>query len=188
MDCDDVFLQESTATTTDNEEDGLAVAGSKKRKRSQGSKEVFTENLSILLDRCCNISDRNVVRIVFATAEALGCNVDKLTLSRSTIRDRRITFRSQRTQKIRDRFTNSDLQSSVVHWDGKLLLLQKDNVSVKRLAILVSKGNEEHLLGVLELKSSTGVSQAEAVSDSLKEWGEAENIVGMCFDTTASNT
>lgn len=43
-------------------------------------------------------------------------------------------------------------------------------------------------MGVPSLENSTGISQAEAVSDSLQEWGIGDKIVGMCFDTTASNT
>ena len=97
-------------------------------------------------------------------------------------------FRNQRAQKIKERFKKSDLEGTVVHWDGKLLpkLLQKEYA--ERLAILVSKGDDEQLLGVPVLENSTGISQAEAVCDSIEEWGIGDKIVGICFDTTASNT
>ncbi|XP_049316692.1 uncharacterized protein LOC125779392 [Bactrocera dorsalis] len=174
---------------TDDEKASKAETASKKRKYSRGYKEVMTEKLSILLDRC-KISDRNAVRIIFATAESLGCNVEEFALSRSALRKRRISFRSQRAQKIKTRFKNLDLEGIVVHWDGKLLanLFQKE--CAERLAALVSKGDceQQQLLGVPELENSTGASQAEAVSGSLKEWDIGDKIVGMCFDTTASNT
>ena len=44
---------------------------SEKRKYCRGLQEIITEKLSMLLDRC-NISDRDTVRIISATAEALG--------------------------------------------------------------------------------------------------------------------
>lgn len=158
-----------------------------KKKINRGCQEIISEKLSLLLDRC-NISDRHAVRIVFATAESLGCNVDEIAVSRSTVRKRRILFRNQRAEKIKKRFKASNLEGTVVHWDGKLLpnLLQKE--CAERLAIVVSKGNHEQLLGVPALESSSGISQAEAVIDSLEKWGIREKIVGMCFDTTASNT
>lgn len=172
---------------TDDGKIKKSETASKESKYIRGYEEIITEKLSILLDRC-NISDRNAVRIIFATAESLGSKVEELALSRSTIRKRRMFFRIQRAKKIKQRFKNSNLDGIVVHWDGKLLpkILQKE--CVERLAIIVSKGDDEQLLGVPALDNSTGISQAEAVTDSLEEWGIADKIVGMCFDTTASNT
>ncbi|KNE88383.1 hypothetical protein PSTG_18217 [Puccinia striiformis f. sp. tritici PST-78] len=103
-----------------------------------------------------------------------------------------MSFRNQRAQKIKERFKKSDLEGTVVHWDGKKLFLPKlllqQEEYAERLAILVSKGDDEQLLGVPVLENSTGISQAEAVCDSIEEWGIGDKIVGMCFDTTASNT
>ena len=63
-----------------------------KRKRQRRGTQVVTEKLSMLLDRC-NISDRNAMRILFATAEALDVNTEETILSRSTIKRRRKSFR-----------------------------------------------------------------------------------------------
>ena len=52
----------------------------------------------------------------------------------------------------------------------------------------MSNGEEEQLLGVPALENSTGYSQSKAVAESLKDWGLAENVIAMCFDTTPSNT
>lgn len=140
-----------------------------------------------MLDRC-NISDRDAVRIIAATAEALDHDPQNLVVSRSSIRLRRQQFRQQRTMLIRSRFRNSDLEGAVVHWDGKLLpdVLSKENV--ERLAILISCGDEEQLIGVPVLENSTGNTQAKAVFSAIEEWGAAEKIQAMCFDTTAVNT
>lgn len=153
----------------------------------RGSEEVITEKLSVLLDRC-NISDRDAVRIIAATAEALGYDPQNLVVSRSSIRLRRQRFRQQRTKLIRSRFKNSDLECAVVHWDGKLMpdVLSKKNVD--RLAILITCGDEEQLIGVPVLENSTGITLAKAVFSAVEEWGAAEKIQTMCFHTTAVNT
>lgn len=159
----------------------------KKARFSRGRKEIVTEKISVLLDRC-NISDRNAVRIISATAEALGENIAMLAVSRSTVRNRRKQFRSERAAVIKSLFQNSKFEGAVLHWDGKLLpdLLKKDKVD--RIAILVSCGGEEQLIGVPGLENSKGNTQARAIFTEVNDWGLISRIEGMCFDTTSVNT
>ena len=60
-----------------------------------------------------------------------------------------------------------------------------------RLAILIS-GTPDYeqgkLLGVPEIVDSTGPSQATATFSLVQQWDLADNIVGLSFDTTASNS
>ncbi len=44
------------------------------------------------------------------------------------------------------------------------------------------------LLGIPKADTSTGENQAQIVYKLLKEWGIAEFVVGLSFDTTAANT
>ena len=76
----------------------------------------------------------------------------------------------------------------VVHWDGKLMQDLTSNVHVDRLPIIVSGSGVKQLLTVAKLTNGTGQSQANAVVTALEEWGLTENVIGMSFDTTASNT
>jgi hypothetical protein len=46
----------------------------------------------------------------------------------------------------------------------------------------------EKLLGIPKLSSGTGANQADATFESIQQWGLTENIAGMSFDTTSSNT
>lgn len=183
------FMDLDTSDTygeTDNQPE-YGRDGSPIPKKRRPSQHVLTEKLVMLLDRC-NISDRNAMRVIYTAAEAFSVNTSNIFLSRSTIRNQRQFLRQQRAEKIKNRFKNKELEGTVVHWDGKLLpsLTKKENVD--RLAILVSNGGEEQLLGVPPLESGTGSLQAEAVAEALNEWGLKEKVVGMCFDTTASNT
>lgn len=59
---------------------------------------------------------------------------------------------------------------------------------VDRLAILVSSGLEEQLLGIPKLPNGTGAAEASHVVDSLYEWEIAEEVCAMSFDSTSTNT
>lgn len=59
---------------------------------------------------------------------------------------------------------------------------------IERLAVLVSGGGENKILGVPKLAASTGALQATAVYQCLCQWELENKVVGMCFDTTSSNT
>jgi len=82
---------------------------------------------------------------------------------------------------------------SVVHWDRKLLpdMTGIDrSIQVDRLPVLIPSliDGSTKLLGVPRLSSGSGQTAANAVFELLKSWQFDELVVGMCFDTTASNT
>jgi len=132
------------------------------------------------------VSDRKAVFVVAETAKSLGQNIDELALNRDSIRRNRIQYRRQRAANIKAKFQgNTPL---VVHWDGKLIpdLIGKEKVD--RLPILVSGQGVSQLLTVAKLPSGTGVAQASAVFGAIQDWGIADRIRAMCFDTTSSNT
>lgn len=56
------------------------------------------------------------------------------------------------------------------------------------LAILVSCGSKDQILGVPMLKSGRGCDEADAVVAALREWNLIDHVVAMCFDTTSSNS
>ena len=80
----------------------------------------------------------------------------------------------------------------LLHWDGKLMDSLDGGSKEERLPILVSGVGGAKLLGVPALppvgEEGIGVLIAEATTELLEEWGCADCIVGMVFDTTSSNT
>ena len=88
-------------------------------------------------------------------------------MSRSIVRLRRQEFRKERTKLIQQRFISSDLEGTVVHWGRKLLpdILNKENV--KRVAVLISCGEEEQLIAVPQLENSAGSTVAKSVYSAL---------------------
>ena len=59
---------------------------------------------------------------------------------------------------------------------------------VDHLPIIVSGLGVNQLLKIAKILNGTGHSPANAVVLASEEWGLAEKVVGMSFDTTASNT
>src|SRR5215469_8117551 len=97
-------------------------------------------------------------------------------------------FREQYTKKIFDKVNIPEKEPVVVHWDGKLLPSVLKNEQRERIAIAISYGHKEQLLGVPITANSYGEEQAIAVYECLYEWGLPNTVKAMCFDTTASNT
>lgn len=187
---DDETTEESEGRETPYEELEMNVESegpSAPKRIKRGFKEVLTMKLSLLLDRC-KVSDRNATRIILATVEALGEDPKEYKISRSVIREQRRINREKYTEQIQDRLKIPQNEAVCVHWDGKLLPGILKTEQKERVAVLVSHGTKEQLLGVPETDSSSGEEQALAVYECLEEWGLASSVVAMCFDTTASNT
>lgn len=167
--------------------ENVAGPSTKHFRSSRGFEAFVSEKLAVVLDKC-KISDRNAVHLLIATAEALGNNVNKLIINRSSIRSARIEFRKERAKKIRQDYNLANEETVVVHWDGKLLPALTGKGLVDRLPIVASVNGHEQLLGVPALNTGTGSDQANAVYQTLVEWCLTENVQAFCSDTTASNT
>ena len=77
-----------------------------------------------------------------------------------------------------------------VYCDGKILKLPA-GVTSDRCCVYFSGANAEKiikLLGVPEIPNGTGTSQEKAVEELLMSWDLFEEITGIVYDTTASNT
>jgi hypothetical protein len=135
------------------------------------------------------VSDRKATYIIAEAAFSLGHDPKELNISRSSIERHREKQRSGTFEKLREGFKATP---SVVQWDGKLLpeLLGANHGKIDRLPVIATSviNGQTQLLGVPKLTAGTGEQQAAAVFQLLKEWKLSEDVVGMCFDTTASNT
>lgn len=59
---------------------------------------------------------------------------------------------------------------------------------VDRIPVVLSQKCGFQLLGVPKIDSTTGCEMADAVFSIANEWNVADNIIGMSFDTTNSNS
>lgn len=140
------------------------------------------------MDRC-QLSTRDAVYVLQATAEALGHNIDELIINKTSINRVRKTKRRERAEAIKDIFKNMPPAFVTVHWDGKLLpALNVRDSKEERLPIVISYGDCEKIIAVPKLNNSTGKEQALAVHNALVDWNIEDKVQFLCFDTTASNT
>ena len=148
--------------------------------------KVLTNNVVSSLDRV-NISDRRALFVVGTVAQALGHSLKDLLLSYSTIRRERRSVREALTTVDKVDFSPDD--SLLLHWDGKLLPdINGGKKKVDRIAILVTGGGVEKLMGVPKIDRGTGEQQADACMKAIKDWKLEELVQGLDFDTTSFNT
>lgn len=65
---------------------------------------------------------------------------------------------------------------------------EKKIEKVERLAIAVSGLDISKLLAICELKTAHSLPQCKAIDNILEKWAFKHRIIGLCFDSTNSNT
>ena len=156
------------------------------KKKIRATKKVITPQLAAAaLDRT-KMSDRKATFVIAETAQSLGYDISDLSINRSTIKRGRERYRSEIAAALKNNLS-SDVPLTV-HWDGKLMqdLCGKDHVD--RLPIIVTGFGVCQLLKVSKMVGGTGKNQESAVVQALQEWRVQDRVIGMCFDTTSSNT
>ncbi|XP_073443981.1 uncharacterized protein [Dendrobates tinctorius] len=143
---DSIYQELESLEEMDIPEEAAEDPGPSESKRmkvsfARGVKEILNMKLSIVLDRC-KVSDRNATRISIATLEAL--NLDPLEYKPVVVHWDDIP----------------EKEPVVVHWDGKLLPGVLKHEQCERIAIAISYGEKEQLLGVPVTASSSGEEQA----------------------------
>ncbi|ESN97899.1 hypothetical protein HELRODRAFT_177551 [Helobdella robusta] len=122
------------------------------------------------------------MHIVALALKAVGINVDKLTLSASSLYGSRKAIRQSIGKTIKNTFLpNTPL---VAHFDGKLLP-DFDGVNIDRLPIVVSGKNVEKLIAIPKV-GGTGINIGTTIVQLLQNWEGVSNwLAGLCFDTTS---
>ncbi|XP_058830268.1 uncharacterized protein LOC131689300 [Topomyia yanbarensis] len=145
----------------------------------------MTTKLAATLYRI-GLSDRNAMHVISAVLEIAGLNLNDYVLSRESIRVSRQTARKSHAAELKSNFETTGI--IVGHWDGKILEDIVGMEYVDRLPVMVSTKEIIQLLGVPKFVSGTRENQANAAFQQLQEWGLAERVCAMGFDTTATNT
>ena len=115
-------------------------------------------------------------------------DINQTNISKSSAWERSTQKRLQIATSIKDNFQKPE--RAVAHWDGKLCK-EKANLQSNRIAVYVTGAEAKpfrKLLGVPEAPDGTGVAEAEVVQEMLLDWDMKEEVCGMVFDTTSSNT
>lgn len=157
---------------------------SEEKKPKEPMIKFINANLVTILDGL-SLTDRQSVRVICAVVLALGYDLSKLVISRTTIRRIRSDNREKTASLIKGSF---EAKFATVHWDGKLMKDITGHKTVDRLPILISQESGVQLLKVPKITNCQGATIAEEIFRTLNEWNAVENIVAMSFDTTAANT
>ena len=183
----------------------------KKKKKSEDTvtvqfpkKILDNPDLISMLDRTKTTPNAGlgVVAALLQTGKVVGENgeenvdLDKFTFSYGSLKRAGAKNRKVTADAIFKQFLLKKPAAAVLHWDGKLMdnfLGTKD----EKLAILASGAPdyiEGKLLSIPSLcdkdgdPTSTGLAQAEACWVEIEKYKLEDNLVGLTFDTTSSNT
>ena len=135
-----------------------------------------------------NISLRDRIFVASSVCNAVGIPIKDTNISLGTSWYQGSKVRLDKADEIKNKFVCPD--KVVAHWDGKTLTL-RGRIESKRVAIYISGVDGEHtrkLLGIPECVSGQGKDEFEVTKKFLVQWKVKEQLVGMVFDTTASNS
>ena len=147
---------------------------------------MMTPNVVAAFDKC-KVSYRDSVFIIGTVADALGFDINKLILNKSSFNKSRNEVRKMKAEKIKDLLMDTSISHLIVHWDGKLIPDKILCKQIDRLPILISNGNIEKIIDVPGLQDQKGSTIASAVYQALNSWGLIDVTQGLCCDTTAAN-
>ena len=155
--------------------------------RDKRTKIDIMGKVSLTSDRA-NVSYRDRAMIAASTANALGVDIEHTNISKSTACRKAQQVRSKTAASVKEEFECPS--KATLHWDGKIVTLKGNKKSNRVCVYLTGSDNQQFrkLLGVPETATGTGQDEAKAVTDQLVHWGIQEEIVGLVFDTTSSNT
>ena len=147
-----VAISEEEEEETDEEEKTTPARKTKKIKIMQDP------TVSLMSDRL-NLSSRERTGIVSAVTQALGHDLEDISISKSTASRSGKKIRQQISEHLKETFEPPSYSS--IHWDSKLVT--EADGKVERLAIVVTgrpSAIEGKLLSVSKVPDSTGRSQA----------------------------
>ena len=96
-------------------------------------------------------------------------------------------MRKEIAEKLNLYFKEINFTAPVVHWDSKLLSVLSGSNTEDRLAIIITDGDVEQIIGMPVILKSSGREQAHAVFEALLDWDMADKVEALCCDTTPSN-
>ncbi|XP_065646356.1 uncharacterized protein LOC136076810 [Hydra vulgaris] len=145
----------------------------------------------------CGISIRSQTMFLGAVIKALGGNVNDLNISRSSVARSRFKYIEDLGTTIRSSYYEEMAgKNLILHFDSKLVkeIKEKLKITVKKERVAISVTSPEfttkddRLLGIIPVESTKGKNQAIVIQNILEYFEIADNIIGVCTDTTSSNT
>ncbi|KAJ6642887.1 hypothetical protein Bhyg_07843 [Pseudolycoriella hygida] len=194
---DDTDTDEEVEVTTDTDTEYVANGASdqnlvEKSASDLVNKIVRAPAITSALDRIKLTSGKfrylvgSVAKVVIASPSK--SRISKNTIERNRKKNRKIIARNITTDFI-SKFAS---EACVIHWDGKLLTNVNGTIGtvktkVDRIAVAVTSNGNSKLLGIPKGDRGTGENMANIMHKEILKW-KLTNVVGLCADTTSSNT
>jgi len=188
---------ESTNSTSDKSEEEEFVCDVKQKNVTSATAKSKTDMLTLQLpknplksakistmaDRL-NLSAGQRTSLMAAVIAEGGADLNDVTLSKSSTIRAGKEIRTDAALLAKASFTAP--KYATLHWDGKIV-----PGDTERLAVLIAglpAHREGKLLGVPVIPDGSGTTQASVTHALTHEWNVENSIVGLVFDTTASNS
>ena len=141
-----------------------------------------------LAAKVSHVSVRAQSELLLDASESLG--VSNIGLSKSNVHRIGKQVVKCTAEAARDNIKSKKGKPMILHYDGKIVkeVTKFKKLSRDRVALTVNIDNENYVLGVPPCPDSTGESQYCEINTLLNEYDIKDDIVGLVFDTTASNT
>ena len=121
-----------------------------------------------------------------------GGQIDQCSLSASTSLRQKTSTIAESESNIKSEFASSMPSNIVLHWNGKVIKYENRRESDEWLAIVLSSPQLDchtQFLAAPRIPDGAGASMKDSLMTTLNVWDiPANNIIGMCWDTSASNT
>ena len=182
LDVDDLDVDDLDVDDLDNNDKDYVYEGTTRKPKK---KDVMS-HISQAAD-AQNLSVRKRLKITASTLNAAGVDLASTNVSRSSAWRKGQQQRLKKAKEVRAEFVVPE--KVVIHWDGKMLRL-RGRVASNRVCVYLSGVDKElrQLLGIPEAEDGTGAAEFRIVREALDKWMVNEEIIGMVFDTTATNT
>lgn len=140
----------------------------------------------------CRVSHRVATAMTAKLVKIGGGQLNQCSISTTTSHRHRSTELKCSEAKIKSKFKNMMPKFIVLHWDGKVIKYENRQEQDERLAIVASfprPAQQHQFLAAPCIPNGTGATMCNALLNTLQSWQiPHENIIGISWDTTASNT
>ena len=139
-----------------------------------------------------NLSHRQTTAMTANFIKMGGGSMKGISLSMSTSHRHRKASVLEKATEIRSKFKQNMPDHMVLHWDGKVIKYERHHELEDRLAVVESfpgLDQNEQFLAAPRIADGKGITMSRALQATLLEWNiPLDVIIGICWDTTASNT
>ena len=140
-------------------------------------------------------AQHHIVLDLTKTSNAAGSKIAQVFIpdvaaSRKTVANGRKNTRQVAVEVIKEEVAKFDCL--FLHIDGKKMkdigLKHFNNILYERIAIMITAPHYEQILSFPILQKATAQVQVEHIAKVLNTWNISSKIVGICYDTAATNT